>query len=89
MSVSCPNYIAGFMQWQGKFICRINATVFLRIFYKTDPYNYPEAFNRSVKGLAQAWRGLEVMFSEETTFFKALHILEDWGVRMYWFCLMD
>lgn len=55
----------------------------------TDQHNDPAFYTKTVRGLKKAWEKLSEEFTEETTMYQAINILNEAGVRTHSWCMVD
>lgn len=55
----------------------------------TDLNNEPAAYNNSLRGLKKAWLVLEQSFTQDMTMDQAYTILDQNGIWMHTYCMMD
>ena len=55
----------------------------------TDQCNMPACYSKNKRGIAKSWAALEAAWNENMTMYTACHVLDDAGIRMHTWCMMD
>ena len=54
-----------------------------------DQCNMPACYSKNKRGIAKAWATLKAAWNDEMTMYSACHVLDDCGIRMHTWCMMD
>lgn len=54
-----------------------------------DQCNMPACYSKNKRGIAKSWAALEAAWNENMTMYTACHVLDDAGIRMHTWCMMD
>ena len=55
----------------------------------TDKFNLPACYNKGSRSIKKAWATLCEKFNEDTSMSQAIDILNQFGMKMRIYCMMD